>query len=75
MDLRHRFATNLRRIRHERGISQEQLAHDAGVDRAHVSKIERAITFVGLEIIGKFAEVLDVDAVEFFKVSARRTRR
>ena len=58
MDLRHRFATNLRRIRHERSVSQEQLAHDAGVDRAHVSKIERGITFVGLEIIGKFAEVL-----------------
>ena len=55
MDLRHRFATNLRRIRHNRGISQEDLAYEAGVDRAYVSRIERAVTYVGLEIIGKFA--------------------
>ena len=60
MDLRHRFATNLRRIRHDRGISQEDLAYEAGVDRAYVSRIERAVTYVGLEIIGKFAEVLGV---------------
>jgi len=75
MDLRHRFATNLRRVRHEKGISQEALAYEAGVDRAHVSKIERAVTYVGLEIIGKFAKVLGVDPVEFFRVPPRRNRR
>jgi transcriptional regulator with XRE-family HTH domain len=75
MDLRHRFATNLRRIRHDRGISQEDLAYEAGIDRAHVSKIERALTYVGLEIIGKFAEVLKVDPAEFFKGPARMTRK
>ena len=56
-----RFATNLRRLRHEKGISQEDLAFEADVDRAHVSKIERPATNVGLEIVGKFAEVLDID--------------
>jgi transcriptional regulator with XRE-family HTH domain len=75
MDLRHRFATNLRRIRHDRGISQEDLAYEAGIDRAHVSKIERALTYVGLEIIGKFAEVLKVDPAEFFKSPTRMTRK
>ena len=72
MDLRHRFATNLRRIRHNRGISQEDLAYEAGVDRAYVSRIERAVTYVGLEIIGKFADVLKVDPVEFFTAPSRR---
>lgn len=75
MDLRHRFATNLRRVRHEKGISQEALAYEAGVDRAHVSKIERAVTYVGLEIIGKFAKVLDVDPAEFFKPTTRKGRK
>ena len=78
MDLRHRFATNLRRIRHNRRISQEDLAHEAGVDRAYVSRIERAVTYavtyVGLEIIGKFAEVLKVDPAEF-SMAASRTHR
>jgi transcriptional regulator with XRE-family HTH domain len=74
MDLRQLFATNLRRIRHQRGISQEELAHEAGVDRAHVSKVERGITYVGLEIIGKFSAVLDVEPAEFFKAPSKRAK-
>jgi transcriptional regulator with XRE-family HTH domain len=64
MDLRQLFATNLRRIRHQRELSQEQLAHDAGVDRAYMSRVERGVTHVGLEIIGKLASVLEVGPVE-----------
>jgi transcriptional regulator with XRE-family HTH domain len=75
MDLRQIFATNLRRIRHEKEMSQETLAHDAEVDRAHVSKIERGLTYIGLEIIGKFAEVLHVDPAEFFKMPSKRGRK
>ena len=70
MDLRERFATNLRRIRHDRGVSQEGLAHDAGVDRAYLSRVERAVTYVGLEIVGKLADVL-----EFFRRPARSGSR
>jgi transcriptional regulator with XRE-family HTH domain len=67
MDLRQLFATNLRRLRHERKVSQEQLAHDAGVDRAYLSRVERAVTYVGLEIIEKLATILEVDPAEFFR--------
>ncbi|WP_375763905.1 helix-turn-helix domain-containing protein [Bradyrhizobium sp. Pha-3] len=75
MDLRQLFATNLRRIRHSRKLSQEQLAHDAGIDRAYMSRVERAVTWVGLEIIGKLADVLEVDPVEFFRRPSRPTSR
>jgi transcriptional regulator with XRE-family HTH domain len=71
MDLRQLFATNLRRIRHDRKISQEGLAHDAGVDRAYLSRVERAVTYVGLEIIEKLAAVLEVDPAEFFRRPVR----
>ncbi len=40
-------------------MSQEQLAHDAGVDRAYLSRVERAVTYVGLEIIEKLATILE----------------
>ncbi|MGJ4890279.1 helix-turn-helix domain-containing protein [Bradyrhizobium sp. HKCCYLRH3099] len=73
MDLRQLFAINLRRIRHSRGISQEQLAHDAEIDRAYLSRVERAIPHVGLEIIGKLASVLDVEPAEFFQKPAKRS--
>jgi transcriptional regulator with XRE-family HTH domain len=75
MDLRQLFATNLRRIRHERKISQEQLAHDAGVDRAYLSRVERAVTYVGLEIIEKVANMLEVDPAEFFRKPSRTIPR
>lgn len=74
MDLRQPFATNLRRIRRTQGISQEQLAHDAGIDRAYYSRVERAVTYVGLEIIGKLAETLKVDPAEFFESTGRKPR-
>lgn len=47
----------------------------AGVDRAYVSRIERAVTYVGLEINGKFSEVLKVDPVEFFVAPGRTHRK
>ncbi len=73
MDIRQLFAANLRRIRHEKGLSQEQLAHDSDVDRAHVSKLERGIAYVGLEIIGKFSRVLGVPPDAFLKPVTRRS--
>jgi transcriptional regulator with XRE-family HTH domain len=75
MDLRQLFATNLRRLRHARKLSQEQLANDAGIDRVYVSRVERAVTYVGLEIIGKLASILDVDPVEFFRRPSRSASR
>jgi transcriptional regulator with XRE-family HTH domain len=75
MDLRQLFATNLRRLRHQRKLSQEQLAHDAEVDRAYMSRVERAVTYVGLEIIGKLATILEVDPAEFFRRTTRTGSR
>jgi hypothetical protein len=40
-----------------------------------MSRVERAVTYVGLEIIGKLAEVLEVDPVEFFRRPARSGSR
>jgi transcriptional regulator with XRE-family HTH domain len=71
MDLRQVFATNLRRVRHQRKLSQEGLAHDAEVDRAYLSRVERGVTYVGLEIIGRLADVLAVDPAEFFQRPSR----
>jgi transcriptional regulator with XRE-family HTH domain len=75
MDLRQLFATNLRRLRHERKVSQEQLAYDAEIDRAYLSRVERAVTYVGLEIIEKLATILEVDPAEFFRRPTRSGSR
>jgi transcriptional regulator with XRE-family HTH domain len=54
---------------------QEQLAHDAEVDRAYLSRVERAVTYVGLEIIEKLAAILKVDPAEFFRRPSRSGSR
>jgi hypothetical protein len=37
--------------------------------------VERAVTHVGLEIIGKLADVLKVDPIEFFRRPVRGSRK
>ncbi|MDE2462203.1 MAG: helix-turn-helix transcriptional regulator [Alphaproteobacteria bacterium] len=74
MDLRQVFAANLRRLRHERGISQENLAYEANVNRTYISKLEKGVSFAGLEIIGKFATVLQVEPAELLKLPSGRAK-
>jgi len=62
-EIRVRLATNLRRLRGERGVSQERLALEAGVDRTMLSKIERRISNPSVEILLKLANRLNVDLV------------
>jgi transcriptional regulator with XRE-family HTH domain len=51
------------------------LAHDAEIDRAYLSRVERAVTYVGLEIIEKLAAILEVDPAEFFRRPSRSGSR
>ena len=55
------LAKNIKCLRLERGLAQERLALEAGVDRTLVSKIERVIANPSLEILIKLAIVLDVN--------------
>lgn len=54
------LAFNIKRIRLERGLAQERLALEAGVDRTLVSKIERVVANPSLEILIKLATALGV---------------
>jgi transcriptional regulator with XRE-family HTH domain len=75
MDLRQVFAVNLRRLRHARGLSQEALAYEAGVNRTYMSKLEKGGSYPGLEIIGKLAEVLQVEPADLLKLPPKKRGR
>ena len=75
MDLRQVFASNLRRLRHARGLSQEALAFEADVNRTYMSKLEKGASYPGLEIIGKLALVLEVEPAELLRTPPRRRMR
>jgi len=54
----------LREYRERNGISQEQLAEAAGLDRSFISLVERGIQSPNIVVLLKLAEVLDVPAAE-----------
>jgi transcriptional regulator with XRE-family HTH domain len=71
MDLREIFATNLRRLRNERGLSQDDLAYEAEVSRSYLSQLEKGKYHASLKIIGKLAEILKVEPAELLKLPSR----
>jgi transcriptional regulator with XRE-family HTH domain len=59
-------AHNLRRMRVEKGISQESLAVDAGIDRTYVSRLERCMENPSVNVLERLAAALEREIVEFF---------
>ncbi|MBB4423947.1 transcriptional regulator with XRE-family HTH domain [Bradyrhizobium sp. CIR48] len=60
------MAYNVRRIRVERGIPQEQLAYDAGVDRSYMSGLERQQANPTIDLLDRLARTLGVAVSELF---------
>ncbi|GJI93634.1 hypothetical protein RugamoR57_03520 [Duganella caerulea] len=54
------FGIVLRRLRKEAGLSQEQLALEAGVERNFVSLIERGVNQPSIRVIFKLCAALGV---------------
>jgi len=61
---------NIRRIREERGISQEELAALAGLHRAYIGQIERGEKNIGLKNLEKIAKALNVSIKVLLDISA-----
>ncbi len=64
MDIRKRLGQNVRRLRVEKGLSQEAFAHEAGIHRTYVSDIERGARNPTILIVEKLAERLGATASE-----------
>lgn len=66
MDIRKLFGANVRHFRLAAGLSQEAVAERMGVDRAHVSLIERGEQNVTLLTIHEAAQALKVKPADLF---------
>ena len=75
MDIREAFARNLRKCRQERGLSQEALAHEAGVDRTYVSALERSAYSASITMVDRLAKVLGVEAAALLQRPTKAGRR
>ena len=65
------LATNVKSARLAAGISQEELAFRAGIDRTYASQIERAIANPSLGITCSVADALGCTVTDLLTVQGR----
>jgi transcriptional regulator with XRE-family HTH domain len=71
MDLKEVMAVNLRRIRHDKKMTQEELAERSGLSARYVGAIERADVSASVTVLGQIAEALGVEPGKLLKETAR----
>lgn len=72
MEVRERIGWNLRRLRAQRNVTQEDFATDSGIDRGYISGVERAVRNPSVLVLVRIADALGVDVVELFDPDAAR---
>lgn len=71
MDLKEVMAKNLRRARHDRNLTQEELAERAGLSARYLGAIERSDVSASVTVLGQIAEALGMEPSELLKKSGR----
>lgn len=73
MNGRELVGRNVRRVRVAKGVSQERLAFDSGVDRSYLGGMERGEENPTVDVLDRLAVTLAVPLREFFVEDADRT--
>ena len=66
MDIIKVFGTNLKKMRLEKGLSQERFAEICGLHRTYISDIECFQRNVSLDTVQKIADELNIEAYRLF---------
>jgi transcriptional regulator with XRE-family HTH domain len=61
------FAKNLRKLRLEKGFSQEALADLAGLHRTYIGSVERGERNISIDNIERLAKALECQVIELLK--------
>jgi transcriptional regulator with XRE-family HTH domain len=75
MRLRDIFATNLRRARNSAGLTQEDLAQSAEMDRSYVSELEGAKYSATIDMIESLARALNVSPASLLSANTQAGRQ
>lgn len=71
MDLKEVMARNLRQARHDKKLTQEELADRAGLSMRYVGAIERGDVSASVTVLGQIAEALEIEPGELLKSGSK----
>ena len=63
------FGANLRKLRLNKGFTQEQLANELGVEISQISRIERGVINTSVTTLYAISKILEVNTDDFFNSS------
>jgi transcriptional regulator with XRE-family HTH domain len=72
MDLKKAMAINVRRERHAKDLTQEELADRAGLSARYLGSIERATVSASVTVLGRLAQALRIDPCELIRAPQGR---
>lgn len=67
MELLEKISTEIKRLRKQKGLSQESLAFKIDIDRKYASLIEKGNTNLSVNYLKKVCDGLDIKLSDFFK--------
>jgi transcriptional regulator with XRE-family HTH domain len=68
-------AENVRALRKTAGLSQEELAHQAGLDRTYISQVERMRRNVTIVVLARIAHALQTSPEKLLAGSGTPSRK
>lgn len=70
--LKEGLSQNIKRLRKERGISQEKLALRAEIDRSYMSELERCLANPSIEALLRISNALEVTPSELLQLNKKK---
>ena len=74
-DAEAKFAANVRRVRLEKGMTQDQVADAADMDAAEIRRFESNRRHPGVDVIARLANALGVPVCELFEGATKPHRK
>jgi len=64
MNVQEQVGLAVQSLRRARGLSQDELAHRAGIDQAYLSRIETGQTDIGIRLLVRLSRALGVHPIQ-----------
>lgn len=66
-DIKKKLGKNIKRLRKQKGLSQEKLSLNLDLDGSYIGKVENGKLNITIDKISAIAKFLEVEVIELFK--------